>query len=82
MSGIVETIEGLTARLRARRRDLGLSQASLAQKMGVTRAAMCQFELAKVNPSLGRYLQWATTLGMELDLRIKQNGNVEMRARG
>lgn len=69
----VETIEALVARLRARRRDLGLSQVALAERLNVTKSVLCRWETAREMPPMGRYIQWARALGMDLD--VSQSGN-------
>lgn len=75
MQSPIETIEALTSRLRARRKSLGLSQEDLAARLSVSPALLCKWERSKITPAMGRYLQWAQTLGVEL-YDIEQHGKV------
>ena len=62
--------ETLGARLRARRRGLGLDQAVLAELAGVSAHTLSNLESGRSNPTLAVLLRVFTALGLELDLRI------------
>ena len=57
--------------IRARRELLGLLQPQLAALSGVSRRTIQLVEQGKGNPSLQTLLQLAGTLGLELELRLK-----------
>lgn len=52
----------------ARREELGLSQAELAKKMGITQPAVSQFESLGANPRIMTLLLYAQALELKLDL--------------
>ncbi|ASG21380.1 helix-turn-helix domain-containing protein [Nitrospirillum viridazoti] len=59
----------LMAQLRARREVLGLSQAEVARRIGITRAAMSLIEGGHTFPELPRFVKWAEALDMDLVLK-------------
>lgn len=62
--------EVLGARLRARRRGLGLDQTVLAELAGVSTHTLSNLESGRSNPTLSVLLRVFGALGLELDLRI------------
>ena len=67
------------ATLRAAREAAGLSQESLAVRLGVGRVCLTRFERGEINPSWPVLRRWAAVLGFEaldrgLELRRKRNG--------
>lgn len=63
----------LQTRLRARRVELGLKQAELAQILRVSKPLMCRWEREVDTPSVGRFLQWIDALGLDWNLTPRQN---------
>ena len=64
----------LIAALRARREALGLSQADLADRLGIEPSALCRLEAFKVvNPTIWTLMHWADALdcNLGLDLEVK-----------
>lgn len=57
--------ESLAARIRAARRDAGLSGQQLADKVGVTRSAVQQWETGLAAPALDKQLAVARALKVE-----------------
>ncbi len=67
MTGIsLHTPADIGALIRARRRELGVSQARLAELVGVSRLWINQFERGKPGAGLGLVLRTLATLGIEL----------------
>jgi HTH-type transcriptional regulator / antitoxin HipB len=64
----VRSIRDLAAVVRGRRRDLGLSQAELAARAGVSRKWIYQFEAGKPTAELGLILRVLDALGLVLDV--------------
>lgn len=58
--------KALMSFLRARRSELGLSQPTVGDAAGVTRAHISQCELGQQKPSDEVLLRWAAALGVEL----------------
>ena len=54
-------------RLRMARREAGLSQAQLAETVGVTRQTICLIESGSYNPTLNLCVHICKTLGKTLD---------------
>lgn len=63
--------------LTARRRELGWSQADVADRMGTTQSAVSDFETGRVEPRLDSLQRWAHALGADLavTLRIEAAGS-------
>ena len=53
------------------RREAGLSQADLAQRMGVTRAVVSRLESVDHSPRLDRLAEAALALGYELEIALR-----------
>lgn len=64
----VRSIRDLSAVARGRRRDLGLSQAELAARAGVSRKWIYQFEAGKPTAELRLILRTLDALGLVLDV--------------
>jgi HTH-type transcriptional regulator/antitoxin HipB len=64
----VRSIRDLAAVVRGRRRDLGLSQAELAVRAGVSRKWIYQFEAGKPTAELRLILRVLDALGLVLDV--------------
>jgi HTH-type transcriptional regulator / antitoxin HipB len=62
------SIRDLAAAVRGRRRDLGLSQAELADRAGVSRKWIYQFEAGKPTAELRLILRVLDALGLILDV--------------
>ena len=67
--------------MRARREQLGLSQAALARRLGVSRPYVGNVEsgLADWEPSLERLVDWSIALAWEPDAIARQAGRVVAR---
>lgn len=70
----VHSIHDLAAATRGRRRDLGLSQAELATKAGVSRKWLNEFEAAKSTAELGLVLRVLDALGLGIALELTSDG--------
>ena len=67
MSGaVIRTPANLGALIRERRRGLGLDQAELASRVGVSRLWINQIERGKPGASIGLILRTLMVLGIEL----------------
>lgn len=64
----IRSIRDLSAVVRGRRRDLGLSQAELAARAGVSRKWIYQFEAGKPTAELRLILRVLDALGLVLDV--------------
>jgi y4mF family transcriptional regulator len=62
------SIRDLAALVRGRRKDLGLSQAELADRAGVSRKWIYQFEAGKPTAELRLILRVLDALGLVLDV--------------
>lgn len=63
----------LAAAVRGRRRDLGLSQADLARRAGVSRKWIYEFEGGKPTAEFGLVLHVLDELGLEVGLRERSS---------
>jgi HTH-type transcriptional regulator/antitoxin HipB len=66
----IRTPQVLGATVRGQRQKLKLTQASLAEAAGVSRAWLTEFERGKPTVELGRVLAVIAALGLTLELRI------------
>ena len=57
----------LSAVVRVRRGSLGITQASLCSRAGVSRATLQNLEAGRANPSLGTLLRVLDVLGLDLE---------------
>ena len=60
--------------VRARREQLGLSQAQMAERLGVTLATVCRWENGEAIPPPKRLAQLAHTLDLDLDHMLGYGG--------
>jgi transcriptional regulator with XRE-family HTH domain len=63
----------LGAKIRAARRKAGLTQASLAELMGVRQSSISQWERGHTRPSLEHLVPLAAALGVSLDGLLNAN---------
>lgn len=56
--------------IRRTRRECGLTQAALAQRMGVSAPFIAQLESGRSNPTVGQLGEVARALGAGLDVRL------------
>jgi len=63
----VRSIRDVAAAVRGRRKDLGLSQAELAQRVGVSRKWIYEFEGGKPKAEFALVLRVLNELGLTLD---------------
>jgi len=66
---MVHSVRELGMRIRDQRLELGLSQAALAERIGVSRSWVVQVERGNRGAAVGLVLQALTALGLILDLR-------------
>jgi len=64
----VRSIRDIAAAARGRRLDLGLSQAQVAKRVGVSRKWIVEFEAGKSSAELGLALRVLDELGLALDV--------------
>lgn len=64
----VRTVRGLGAALRARRLELGWSQAQLAERLGVQRQWVMRLEAGREGTELGTTLNALNTLGLVVEV--------------
>ena len=77
---IISSIRDVAAAVRGRRKDLGMNQAELAERAGVSRKWIYEFEAGKPTAELGLFLRVLDELELVLDLvpRPAQSGNRPM----
>jgi HTH-type transcriptional regulator / antitoxin HipB len=66
---IIHSIRDLAAAVRGRRKDLGMTQADLAGRAGVSRKWIYEFEAGKPSAEFGLLLRVLDELGLELASR-------------
>ena len=64
----IHTTRDVAAAVRGRRKDLGMNQADLAQRAGVSRKWISEFEAAKSTAELGLVIRVLEQLGLSFDL--------------
>jgi HTH-type transcriptional regulator/antitoxin HipB len=80
---IVRTPSDLGLLIRARRRELGLDQRTLAERVGVSRLWIIEFEKGKPRAEIGLVLRTLTALDLHLEVstesvaRAKRSGSSE-----
>jgi len=67
----IRSIRDLAAVLRGRRKDLGLNQAELAERAGVSRKWIYEFEAGKPTAEFGLLLRVLDELDLELELSLR-----------
>lgn len=65
----IRSTRDAAATLRGRRTELGLSQADLAARAGVSRKWIYEFEAGKARAELGLVIRVLEKLGMELEVK-------------
>lgn len=69
------TIAAIAAAARARRREIGLTQADLATRLGMSRRWLAEFEHGSGAASLESVLRLLAELGLDLELgRLRAGG--------
>lgn len=63
-------------RIREARKNLGLSQQAVADKIGVSKVTICWYESGERTPSLEKFLKLAEALNLSLDELVGQEINV------
>jgi HTH-type transcriptional regulator / antitoxin HipB len=66
---LVHNTRDLGLRMRDRRLEIGLSQAALAQQIGVSRSWVFQAERGNAGAEIGLVLKAFAALGLDLDIR-------------
>jgi HTH-type transcriptional regulator / antitoxin HipB len=80
----VRSIRDIAVAARGRRQELGLSQAELARRAGVSRKWISEFETGKPTAELGLVLRVLDELGFRLDLhgesptKARDRGSVDL----
>jgi HTH-type transcriptional regulator/antitoxin HipB len=79
----VETVNRIRLAVRGKRRALGLSQAQVAQRAGVSRKWLSEFEQGKVKVELGLVLRLLDSLDLQFSVESKhstqtQNANSDL----
>lgn len=64
----IRSIRDLAATVRGRRKDLGMNQAELAERAGVSRKWVYEFEAGKPAAEFGLLLRVLDALGLDLEL--------------
>ena len=72
---LIRSIGDLAAAVRGRRRDLGLTQAQLATRAGVSRKWVYEFEAGKPSAELRLILRVLDALDLNLDLTSGVRGH-------
>lgn len=71
---LVSSAEGLAAVVRARRKDLGLTQIELSDAAGISTRAIFDLENGKASVTFKNLLTILNVLGLELDIEVRANG--------
>ena len=66
---LINSARELGVRLRDQRLELGLSQAALAKRIGVSRSWVVQSERGNAGAEIGLVLKAFSALGLDLDVR-------------
>lgn len=62
----------LGPRLAERRRELGLTQSVMAERMGIAEESLSRLESGRVVPTIERLIQFCDVLGLSLDDVLRQ----------
>lgn len=65
-------ISKIGPRLAERRREIGLTQASMAERMGIAEESLSRLESGRVTPTIERLIQFCDVLGLSLDTVLLQ----------
>ena len=71
---LVSSAEGLSVVVRARRKDLGLTQVELSDAAGVSTRAIFDLENGKASVTFKNLLTILDVLGLEIDIEVRANG--------
>jgi len=71
----IKSIRNLAAAVRGQRRDLGLTQAELATRAGVSRKWVYEFEAGKPSAELRLILRVLDALGLTLELGYQDDAH-------
>jgi len=69
---LLEQEREMMAALREIRKRQGLSQAVVAQRMGVTQPAVAAFESYDANPTMGSIRRYALAVGAQLRIEVTE----------
>ena len=69
---LIHNARDLGLRMRDQRLELGLSQAALAKRVGVSRSWVIQMERGNAGAEIGLIFKALAALGLELDVRAPQ----------
>lgn len=78
---LIHTTYELGLRIRDQRLDLGMTQAALAQRIGVARSWVIRVERGKGGTEIGLVLKAFNALGLDMDVRPR-NAPAEARTSG
>ncbi len=70
-NGVIQTSLGLGRVIRARRKEAGLSIATLASMLGCSPRFLSEVERGKETASVGRVIEIACALGLEITIAPK-----------
>ena len=63
------------ARIKARRKQMGLTQAEVAQKLGIASQSVTNYESGKTDPSIRNLISLAAVLGVSTDYLLGRSVN-------
>lgn len=69
-SQVVENTRGLVEDLTSVRKEHGLSQSELAERMGVSQSAVAQFERYDANPTIASVERYAIAVGARIAITV------------
>lgn len=72
----IRSIRDLAAAVRGQRKDLGWNQAELADRAGVSRKWVYEFEAGKPTAEFGLLLRVLDALGLDLDLTSRSDAGL------
>src|SRR4051794_37742762 len=76
----VRSIRDIAAAARGRRRELGLNQADLADRAGMSRKWISEFEAGKPTAELGLVLRLLAALDLQLDVHAADASRLPSRS--
>ena len=68
---VIGTVAELGMRVRERREDLGMSQTTLAERIGTTRHCISYLERGKLTAEIGMVVATLRALGLVVDIRAR-----------
>jgi HTH-type transcriptional regulator/antitoxin HipB len=71
----INSIQDVAATVQGRRQELGLSQAELATRAGVSRDWVNQIEAGKATAEFGLVIRLLDALGLRLDIDVRASGD-------